>query len=212
MELFIAIALTHFMALLSPGPDFLLLLTTLLHQGKTAARQVSVGIAAGNAIILVALQVGLSMAGGLDAEIFYLIRIAGSIYLLYLAVLCFYRGFYQWDDSGGTEMPGMAEANVPHSRFSGWGNVALGLQSSLFNPKNILFYSNLMLLVDGNFNTLQTVGLSLWMVVMVLSWNMLLLRLFSHSRLIRRFRQKSRWLYYVSGSGFVLFAVLLLYA
>ncbi len=31
MEVFLVIAFTHFLALLSPGPDFFLILTSLLH-------------------------------------------------------------------------------------------------------------------------------------------------------------------------------------
>lgn len=49
MELFIAIALTHFIALLSPGPDFFLILTTLLRHNRNAAILVCCGVALGNA-------------------------------------------------------------------------------------------------------------------------------------------------------------------
>ncbi|MDU3121696.1 MAG: hypothetical protein E6710_04635, partial [Acinetobacter baumannii] len=34
MEVFLFIAFTHFLALLSPGPDFFLILTSLLQKGR----------------------------------------------------------------------------------------------------------------------------------------------------------------------------------
>ena len=53
MELFLTIAITHFLALLAPGPDFFLILKTLMQGRKSAAKSVCIGIALGNAIILV---------------------------------------------------------------------------------------------------------------------------------------------------------------
>lgn len=38
MELFLFIALTHFIALLSPGPDFLLILMHLMKYGSNLTR------------------------------------------------------------------------------------------------------------------------------------------------------------------------------
>ncbi len=52
MELFIVIAVTHFVALLSPGPGFFLILMTALNSGQRRARYTVFGIVAGNAFIL----------------------------------------------------------------------------------------------------------------------------------------------------------------
>jgi threonine/homoserine/homoserine lactone efflux protein len=52
MELFIVIAVTHFVALLSPGPDFFLILMTALNSGQRRARYTVFGIVVGNAFIL----------------------------------------------------------------------------------------------------------------------------------------------------------------
>ena len=67
MEFFIAIAVTHFLALLSPGPDFFLLFTTLLRYSRQAAYQVAWGITLGNALILLGLMIALSQLGQLNA-------------------------------------------------------------------------------------------------------------------------------------------------
>ncbi|MEB3754788.1 hypothetical protein I2F62_10700 [Acinetobacter sp. MD2(2019)] len=52
MELFIVIAMTHFLALLSPGPDFFLLLMTILNSNRANAFLINCGITLGNALIL----------------------------------------------------------------------------------------------------------------------------------------------------------------
>ena len=66
MELFVIIAFTHFIALLSPGPDFFLILTTLLRHGRSAARFVCVGIALGNACILMVIYACLFFLGKIE--------------------------------------------------------------------------------------------------------------------------------------------------
>ncbi len=50
MELFFFIAVTHFMALLSPGPDFFLILIHSMQYGSKLARYTVLGIASGNAL------------------------------------------------------------------------------------------------------------------------------------------------------------------
>ena len=59
MELFIAIAITHFLALLSPGPDFFLILSTLLRQGQRSAKMICLGVATGNAFIILMIYLSL---------------------------------------------------------------------------------------------------------------------------------------------------------
>lgn len=65
MSVFLLIAITHFIALLSPGPDFFLIVTSLLGEGRRAALRVCWGIALGNAIILLFIAYTLHQLGEL---------------------------------------------------------------------------------------------------------------------------------------------------
>ncbi|WP_252719482.1 LysE family translocator [Acinetobacter soli] len=82
MELFIAIALTHFIALLSPGPDFFLILTTLLRHNRNAAILVCCGVALGNAVIIALVFIGLQLLINIDKSILVAIKWIGILYLL----------------------------------------------------------------------------------------------------------------------------------
>ena len=84
-----------------------------------------------------------------------------------------------------------------------------GLRSSVLNPKNILFYSSLVLLVYVGFGVVQHILMVLWMVAVVLVWNILLVKLLSYKVWMDWLRVKSRWLYYISGSCFILFSLML---
>ncbi|WP_130802741.1 LysE family translocator [Acinetobacter ihumii] len=201
MELFFAIAFTHFVALLSPGPDFFLILTTLLNQNKTAAQKVCWGIALGNAFILLMVFSGWHLLGKIDVWILTCLKWVGACYLVYLCYLCFRYAHIRLD----------LKSQCQHTNISSLKSILLGLQSSLLNPKNIFFYSSLTLLVSEKFNIYQKIAISLWMVLVVLFWNMFLLRLLSHPRWISALRKYSQWLYYLSGICFLGFASLLIY-
>ena len=199
MELFVIIAFTHFIALLSPGPDFFLILTTLLRHGRSAARLVCVGIALGNACILMVIYACLFF---LENILLY-VRYIGAVYLIYLAALCFY-----YAKTEVITMHGKTDA-VP-TLSSTVSYLSQGLRSSVLNPKNILFYSSLVLLVYVGFGGVQHILMVLWMVSVVLVWNILLVKLLSYKVWIDWLRVKSRWLYYISGGYFIFFSLMLL--
>ena len=198
MELFVIIAFTHFIALLSPGPDFFLILTTLLRHGRSAARLVCVGIALGNACILMVIYACLFF---LENILLY-VRYIGAVYLIYLAGLCFY-----YAKTEVITMHGKTDA-VP-TLSSTVSYLSQGLRSSVLNPKNILFYSSLVLLVYVDFGVVQHILMVLWMVSVVLVWNILLVKLLSYKVWIDWLRVKSRWLYYISGGCFIFFSLML---
>ena len=199
MELFVIIAFTHFIALLSLGPDFFLILTTLLRHGRSAARLVCVGIALGNACILMVIYACLFF---LENILLY-VRYIGAVYLIYLAALCFY-----YAKTEVITMHGKTDA-VP-TLSSTVSYLSQGLRSSVLNPKNILFYSSLVLLVYVGFGVVQHILMVLWMVSVVLVWNILLVKLLSYKVWIDWLRVKSRWLYYISGGCFIFFSLMLL--
>ncbi|WP_151980235.1 LysE family translocator [Acinetobacter guerrae] len=201
MELFWAIAITHFLALLSPGPDFFLILTTLLARNKVAAKQVCLGIALGNALILLVVFSSWYLLGKMDVLTLKYLKWGGACYLFYLSFLCFRYAHRK------IEMV-QPQATVKH--FFALKQILLGLQSSLLNPKNILFYSSLTLLVSEKFDVYQKTAVSIWMVMVVLIWNLFLVRLLSYERWLTLLSIHSKWVYYLSGTCFVIFALFLI--
>ena len=205
MELFFVIALTHFMALLSPGPDFFLIITTLLRKGKKSAHWVCIGIVLGNTLILMAIFGSLFLLGKINVAILKYIQLGGAIYLIYLAYLCF---LYAKTPIEFDSKP----VQTIHQSHRISTNIRLGLQSSLLNPKNIMFYGSLILLIDQDFNAVQKVLLSTWMIGVVLIWNLLILKLISHKKWINWLKAKSQWLYYISSACFLFFSMVLVLA
>ncbi|WP_343682843.1 LysE family translocator [Acinetobacter baylyi] len=200
MELFVAIAVTHFIALLSPGPDFFLILTTLIKSGKHAAVRVCCGIAFGNAAIIAFVFIGLQLLISIDKNVLIVIKWIGILYLLYLSYLCIRYA--------------KSPLNLTHANDSnickGKLRLIKGVQSSIFNPKNILFYSSLSVLIAEKFNWYEKLSISIWMVMVVLGWNLFLVRILTFNNSMQFLQRNSCKLYYVSGGAFCIFSILLI--
>ncbi|QNW93456.1 LysE family translocator [Acinetobacter seifertii] len=207
MDVFLVIAFTHFLALLSPGPDFFLILTSLLQKGRHYTYGVILGITLGNALILAACLFGFMLLGDLSSGLLTLFKWLGAAYLAYLSFLCF-NAARASDLSFSIEENNLIDqANIKQNKIK---SLMLGVQSSLLNPKNIMFYSSLMLLIQYKFSLIQKLLMSTWMVGVVLVWNILLVGLLAQGRVLDKIKRSATGLYYCSSIAFIIFAVLLI--
>ena len=140
--------------------------------------------------------------GKIDENILLYVRYIVEVYLIYLVVLCFYYAKTEVITTHG-------KTDAVPTLSSTVNYLSQGLRSSVLNPKNILFYSSLVLLVYVGFGVFQHILMVLWMVSVVLVWNILLVKLLSYNMWMDWLRVKSRWLYYISGSCFILFSLML---
>ena len=162
---FPALALSHFVALLSPGPDFFLLV----------GYAVRYRIAAGNALYIVLAIVGWGLLRQAPL-LFLLIELLGAGYLLWIGSLLI------------RSRPATLAMESVRAARPGFGRqLLLGLGSSLLNPKNALFYLALMTSLLGPAVTLlqQTVS-GLWMVSVVFFWDLLLVSAIALPQIQRR--------------------------
>ncbi|HHX5731838.1 TPA: LysE family translocator [Klebsiella pneumoniae] len=174
---FPALALSHFVALLSPGPDFFLLIGYAVRYRIRGSIGLCLGIAAGNALYIVLAIVGWGLLRQAPL-LFLLIELLGAGYLLWIGSLLI-----------RSRPATLAVESVRASR-PGFGRqllLGLGLGSSLLNPKNALFYLALMTSLLGPAVTLlqQTVS-GLWMVSVVFFWDLLLVSAIALPQIQRR--------------------------
>lgn len=207
MEVFLVIAFTHFLALLSPGPDFFLILTSLLQKGSRYIYGVIAGITFGNALILMACMFGFMLLGNLSTTILLVLKWLGAGYLVYLSYLCF-KATRAGTLTFATEKNELIDQEHQHSDKV--KSLMLGIQSSLLNPKNIMFYSSLMLLIQHQFSLVQKLLMSTWMTGVVLGWNLMLVRLLLQNRVLEQIKRSAIGLYYCSSLAFICFAILLI--
>ena len=151
---FPALALSHFVALLSPGPDFFLLVGYAVRYRIRGSIGLCLGIAAGNALYIVLAIVGWGLLRQAPL-LFLLIELLGAGYLLWIGGLLI------------RSRPATLAVESVRAARPGFGRqLLLGLGSSLLNPKNALFYLALMTSLLGPAVTLlqQTVS-GLWSAI-----------------------------------------------
>lgn len=202
MELFFFIAVTHFIALLSPGPDFFLILMHSMKYGSKLARYTVLGIAIGNALILLLIFILLWGLGQIHPILLQLLRCLGVAYLLYLALQCF-----RYRDKENKHLTDHDEIQI---KSSGVLCFVQGLQSSLLNPKNVMFYSSCIFLVYSQFSVQQLSLICFWMVSVVLFWNLFLLKLFNFKSWNQFLKRNTKILYSLTGCCFLGFAMVLI--
>ncbi|QGU13678.1 LysE family translocator [Leclercia sp. 119287] len=158
---FLALALAHFVALLSPGPDFFLLMGFAARHRLRGSAGLCVGIAAGNGLYILLVILG-SSALRQFTLLFSAIELLGALYLLWI-------GWHLVQSRARTLALDYAEPECPSWRRQ----LLLGLGSAVLNPKNALFYLALMTALLGPNVTLQQQSISgIWMVTVVLVWDL----------------------------------------
>lgn len=205
MELFLSIAITHFIALLTPGADFFLILKTLIQSHKKAARFTCAGIALGNAIILISIYLSLFIIGQVNTALFILMKWLGVVYFAYLAFQCFRLA------QSAQRVNQLAEQRVDQlQKYVELKAFLSGLLSSLLNPKNLMFYSVLVILIYPQYDFVQNALVSFWMVGLVLIWNLAIVQLISSSIYLSWLNRHLQHLYYLAGFSFLLFMLVLI--
>lgn len=166
---FSALVLAHLAALVSPGQDFFLITGYAVRYRLRGCIWICVGVAAGNAIYIAIAILG--WTGIRDNPwLFTCIQLVGACYLLWVG--------WKLLQSQPLEEPlfNHQELNEPPV-LQQW---RLGLASALLNPKNALFYLSLMTVILGaDVTLLQQISCGIWMVLLVLGWDILLAALIS---------------------------------
>lgn len=89
LEVYLAFALSSFILALAPGPDNLFVLAQSALYGVKAGILVVVGLCLGLVVQTICAAVGLAAVVAALPPLFWAIKLAGAIYLLYLAYMAF---------------------------------------------------------------------------------------------------------------------------
>lgn len=204
MQQFLVIAAVHFLALLSPGPDFFLVARTSLASGWKIASGTSVGIALANGVFIVCAFAGVEALTP-DGLWFVVLQLAGCVYLFYLGALFIcYAGDGVLHVPVGKEKPSSRRAVV-----AWWRALGMGFLSGILNPKNALFYASLVTMLTGPYaiSLGWQVFYGLWMFSVVALWDVVVAVLIGNRVVLQRFSRIQPWLERLSGVLLIVLAM-----
>lgn len=191
---FPALALAHFVALLSPGPDFFLLVGYAVRYRMRGSAGLCVGIAFGNGLYILLAIIGWGILRQLPL-LFTVIELLGALYLLWIGSLLI------------RSRPQTLTGADARSTCPGFGKqLLLGLGSSLLNPKNVLFYLALMTALLGpSVTLLQQTMSGVWMTSVVLFWDLLIVMFIGLPQIQRRLTRGILWVERIAGGVLIIF-------
>jgi threonine/homoserine/homoserine lactone efflux protein len=145
-ELFVMVAVSllaafwaaFLLALVSPGPNFAVLLGTAMQKGRPAAMKVALGMAMGETVWGFGAVFGVAMLAARNPWIETALRMGGGLFLLYLAVLSI-RAASKKSVETAVAAPAPEETPAASTR----GSVMRGFGLMLLNPKAGVFWVSL---------------------------------------------------------------------
>jgi threonine/homoserine/homoserine lactone efflux protein len=174
------------LALISPGPNFAVMLSTALSQGRAAAVWVALGVAIGEAAWGFAAVFGVAALAQQHPWIALALRIGGGLFLLRLAFLSL-RAAWRGDHAAG-RTPEASDGAAPLR-----GGIGRGLALMLLNAKAGVFWISLagLFLAHG---TPVAVGVTAvaGAVVLSLAWHLTLALALSAGAVVRLYRRLQR--------------------
>jgi threonine/homoserine/homoserine lactone efflux protein len=173
------------LALISPGPNFAVMLSTALSQDRAAAVWVALGVAIGEAAWGFAAVFGVAALAQQHPWVALALRIGGGLFLLRLAFLSL-RSAWRGDHAGRALDTGDAMT-------SRRGGIGRGLALMLLNAKAGVFWISLagLFLAHGTPGMVGVVAVA-GAVVLSLGWHLTLALALSAGAVVRLYRRLQR--------------------
>jgi threonine efflux protein len=182
ITIFFTAACAHFLALLSPGPDFLLIVKSAIKNGTKNSVGVAAGIASANAVYIALCLIGVGAILASSLMIMVTLKIAGGLFLTYIAYMALKA---KREDYRAIAQTIIDNKNNSSSFFK---EFLTGFMSGILNPKNLLFYISLFTVVlTKDVNLFFKIFLGIWMTSVVFLWDVFVIVLLSKNTVRQKF-------------------------
>lgn len=138
VSILMALAGVHFVALMSPGPDFALIVQNTSHHGRKTGLTIAAGLSCGILLHSILSITGISYLVHQHPMLFAVVQVLGGSYLLYLGFGAL-KSIYQHNKSDQATSP--KSTRIIHDQRKAFSK---GLMTNLLNPKALVFFVSLM--------------------------------------------------------------------
>jgi len=205
LGIFVTVAIAHFLALLSPGPDFVLVVKSAIKNQGNNAIGVALGIASANAVYIGLCLIGVGSILAASVPVMITLKIIGGLFLIYLAVQALRARKSAYSN---VELADSASTTVSQSSFL--QEFMTGFMSGVLNPKNLLFYLSLFTVVlTPEIGFSFKLALGIWMTAVVFLWDLAIIFLLSTSTVRTKFTKAAYYIDKITGAllGVIGFAI-----
>lgn len=198
------ISLANMLAIMSPGPAFLLVTRTAASQSRAVGLATALGIAAATTLWAVAATFGVAIFMTRFAAIYGVVQLAGGIYLIALGLAAWRGG--RSDDRPASAATCEAGSETPVSAARLTRAAMTGLSLTLTNPKVVIFFSSIFLALFPAETPFWVRIAALGIVAtQEITWYVVVACVFSHARVQAAYQRIKRGIDRVMGAVFIAF-------
>lgn len=199
----IGIAWAHFLALMSPGPNFLVITQTAISRSRLAGICTALGVATATVVWTAFTILGLGLLLSEFGWLYGVLKLCGGAYLVYLGVRTWH----------GARIP-LPPATTADARELGlWRSFRLGLFSNLSNPKSVVFFGSIFAALSAPDMPIWAKAAGVGIVVFNAVWfHCVLALVFSAGPAQASYRRLKRRVDQVTGVMMALFGLRLIWA
>ena len=199
---FISIATIHLFAVMSPGPDFIIIVRQSISSGRRSALMTSLGIGIGILMHITLCIFGLGMIIKESDLLFKVIQIIGSLYLAYLGVI----SIISKDSSNNSNYK-------DELHFNAFQSFKLGFLTNILNPKATLFFLSLYTMIIANNTPFQfQILFGLWMSFATGLWFAFLSLILTNKSILTKIEFMSTKIQKITGVILIIFSINLLFS
>ena len=196
-----AFGLIHLVALVSPGPDFVVACRNSLLYSRTIGIYTAVGFGLGICVHISYAVFGLSWLIANNELIFTVIQYLGAFYLMLIGI----QSLRSFQSQIGQE-PATAS-----SRISPFRAVRIGFITNVLNPKATLFFLSLFsTMLNPTVGELTLVVIAVLLVVTTILWFSLVALLISHPRFTSSLKRYEKTIHQFFGVLLIAIGVIIL--
>ena len=196
---FATVIIIHLLGVMSPGPDFLLVLKQSLSEGRKSALYTSIGIGLGILVHVILCVFGLGILISNTERIYGFLLALGSIFIIYLGIQSLL------DDK-------ISLINVKKNKesFQQSNSLIKGFLTNILNPKATLFFLSVYSLVIDETTVYIQLLYGLWMSFATICWFSFLSFLLTANILSSRLEKFNNLIKKIMGIVFILVGVRIL--
>lgn len=177
LPIILTVALVHFLAVISPGPDFIMITRNSLMYSRRTGVYTAIGLGLGILVHVTYSLVGIGLLIAQSIVLFNIIKFLGTAYLIYIG--------YKSLTSKSSKLN--IQNNDHKKDISVFSAIKIGFITNATNPKATLFFLSLFtLVINPDTPMIVKLFMSIEMSVVTALWFMLVAYLISHHLIIEK--------------------------
>lgn len=197
LSILLTVAVLHTLAVMSPGPDFIMVVRNAIMSGKKSGIFTALGIAIALLVHIFYSALGIGLIISQSILAFNIIKVFGALYLLFL-------GWKIWSNKEKT----VEVTASKKSKISNWKSFQMGFICNVLNPKAALYFVSLFALVlPPNIDWSLLSFISMEILLITFGWFTLVALFFSISKIQKGFYRFEKLFQKIFGGLLILFGL-----